>query len=190
LSRATGEAHRELSLSDEDLASVRRKRWPLVAITAVGATAAAWMLYMRPPTPGPAAQPPQVAVHAPAAPTMVKMLVHSSPAGATVVDSRQGTILGMTPVEKSYSQSGEVVPLVIRLAGYKDKAVTVSLDGNSSTSVDLERAEAPVSDTPKKDEKKTGPILVPSARAAGTKAPSGRKPSKPHVDEEDEWRVH
>jgi eukaryotic-like serine/threonine-protein kinase len=195
LSRATGEAHRELSASDDDLASVRRKRWPLVAITAtlVGAAAAAWMLYLRPghsPTPGPAVQPAQAVVQAPAAPSMVKMLVRSSPAGAAVVDSRQGTILGMTPLEKSYAQSGDVVPLVIRLDGYKDKPVTVSLDGNSSTSVDLERAEAPLSDPPKRDEKKTGPSQVPSARAAATKTPSGRKPSKPHVDEEDEWRVH
>jgi serine/threonine-protein kinase len=195
LSRATGEANGDRSGSDGALSSVRRRRWPLVAITGVlvGAAAAVWMLYVRPghsPAPAPTVQPAQVLVPTPAAPSMVKMLVRSSPAGAAVVDSRQGTVLGMTPLEKSYPQSGEVVPLVIRLDGYKDKPVTVNLDGNSSTSVDLERAEAPVSDTSKKDERKTGPSQVPSGKAAAAKAPSGRRPTKPRIDEEDEWRVH
>jgi eukaryotic-like serine/threonine-protein kinase len=195
LSRATGEANGDRSGSDSDLSSVRQRRWPLVAITGVlvGAAAAFWMLHARPgpsPVPGPMVQPAQVLVPTPAAPTMVKMLVRSSPAGATVVDSRQGTVLGMTPLEKSYPQSGEVVPLVIRLDGYKDKPVTVNLDGNSSTSVDLERAAAPVSDTSKKDERMTGPSQVPSGKAAAAKAPSGRRPIKPRIDEEDEWRVH
>jgi serine/threonine-protein kinase len=192
LSRATGEANGDLPGGD-DLASVRPRRWPLVAVTGVlvAAAAAAWMLYLRPGrAPAPAVRPAQVSVPAPAAPTMVRMLVRSSPAGAAVVDSRQGTVLGMTPLEKSYPQTGEVMPLVIHLDGYKDKPVTVSLDGNSSTSVDLERAEAPASDTPKQDEKKTVPGQVLPGKAAATKAPSVRKPSKPRIDEEDEWRVH
>lgn len=195
LSRATGEANGDLPGSDRDLSSVRRRRWPLVAITGVlaGAAAAFWMLYVRPghsPAPAQPVQPAQVAVPAPGVPTMVRMLVRSSPAGATVVDSRQGIVLGMTPLEKSYPQSGEAVSLVIRLDGYKDKPVTVNLDGNSSTSVDLERAEAPVLDTPKKDEPKMGPSQVSSGKAAAAKASSGRKPIKPRIDEEDEWRVH
>jgi len=195
LSRATGEASGRLSASDDELFAVRPRRWPIVALAGVlvGAAAALWLLYLRPastaPQSAPTVQTAHVEVPAPAAPrppATVRMLVRSSPAGATVVDSDRGTVLGVTPLERSYPQNSETLALVIRLEGHKDKAVTVSFDGNSSTSVDLEPAEAPHPEAARKPE----PIHPPAGKAAAIKATPGRRPAKPPIDEEAEWRVH
>jgi hypothetical protein len=71
------------------------------------------------------------------------------------------------------------VGVTLRLAGYKDKSVAITLDGNSSTAVDLERME-PVAAIPK----------PAAAHAEPRKAGGTRKPLKIPHNEEDEWRVH
>lgn len=142
LSRATGEATSspEPPASDADMASVQPRRWPIVV--AVGAVAAGLALFLtlRPgasPAPGAAGRsagvvPSEVPI------ARVHLRVSSSPTGAVVVDEKDGVVLGQTPFEKFYPQGNGVLGVVLRLAGYKDKALAVSLGGNSATSVDLE----------------------------------------------------
>jgi hypothetical protein len=173
------------------MAAIRPKRWPL--LVGVGAVAAAAALFFAlrtggSPTAGPAPAPPPVAAK-PAPPVAeapsVRLQIRSSPAGATVSDEKAGTVLGVTPLEKSYPQGNSTLALVLRLQGHKDKTVAVGLEGNSATSVDLERAEPAAA----------GPAQKPVEPAGGTKKPGGiRKLPKTTQNKEqikeDEWRVH
>ena len=193
LSHAMGEAGSpspDLS-TDSEMAAIRPKRWPL--LVGVGAVAAAAALFFAlrtggSPTAGPAPAPPPVAAK-PAPPVAeapsVRLQIRSSPAGATVSDEKAGTVLGVTPLEKSYPQGNSTLALVLRLQGHKDKTVAVGLEGNSATSVDLERAEPAAA----------GPAQKPVEPAGGTKKPGGiRKLPKTTQNKEqikeDEWRVH
>ena len=189
LSRSTGEA--STKAADLDFESIRPKRWPIVALGGLLVAAVTVFLVLRarsalPPAAVQVAQPAAVAAVAPKAPGTVRVLVRSAPPGASVVDVKQGTVLGITPLETSYPQSSETLGLVIRLEGHQDKAVSVSLDGNSSTSVDLERAEALRPEAAKKSE----PTRPEAAKTAPARAPAARKRITPIIDKEDEWRVH
>jgi serine/threonine-protein kinase len=195
LSRATGEATPPSapSSSDSDLEAIRPKRWPLVLGLCAVAAAAALFFVLRPagpsavgspapslaPPPVAARQPPPAAVVAPA--ETVRLQVRSSPAGATVSDAKDGTVLGVTPLQKSYPQSNGTLDLVLRMQGYKDKTVAVGLEGNSATSVDLERAEPPAG---------LGAPKTSDPAAAPRKTGGNRKQSKTTQNKEDEWRVH
>lgn len=200
LSRATGET-RAVDLSDEELAPMRRRpstRWPLVAVLVAGlAAAAAFTLWRREAAPVPAAAPsgtPAVAVAVPAA--TVRMSVRSDPPGATVFDTQQGTSLGVTPLEKSYPQGNETLALLLRLDGYKDKPVSLTLDANSSVAVDLERLE------PRKPDVSPRPTTAEAAHQTADKPravrrqptppvqPRATPKRNPNIDEEEEWRVH
>jgi hypothetical protein len=66
---------------------------------------------------------------------MVRLRVHSLTAGATVIDSRDGSRLGQTPLEKLVQQSRSSIPIMLWLAGYKDEAVTLALDADVSAVV-------------------------------------------------------
>jgi hypothetical protein len=109
------------------------------------------------------------------------MLIQSSPAGANVLNEKDGTMLGMTPLQKSYPQAKGTMGITLRMAGYKDKSIAVALDENSSISVDLEHVEV----VPPKV------IVKPAVPRAELRNPSAvQKSPKPMHDEEDEWRVH
>jgi hypothetical protein len=69
---------------------------------------------------------------------------------------------------------------VVRLAGYKDESLTVGLDENSASAIDLKRIEAPAA-IPAKP-----PTALPQIRKKPA-VPTARKASH---SEEDEWRVH
>jgi len=69
---------------------------------------------------------------------------------------------------------------VLRLAGYRDESLTVGLDENSASSIDLRPIEAPAA-IPAKP-----PTVAPQIRKKPA-VPTARKVSH---DEEDEWRVH
>jgi sRNA-binding protein len=98
-----------------------------------------------------------------------------------VLDAKDGNVLGVTPLEKTYPQGPNTLNLSLRMTGYKDKAVSVSLDGNSSTSVDLEHAETSPREVARK----------PAAKPAEPRKPANpRKPAQTTQDKEDEWRVH
>jgi len=138
LSRATGEAAvfaRSLGerceiarSSNNEVANLRRRRR--------GGCWASLFLVLRPgASPGPiaSAQPaaPENAVRvapsvAPSAPVNVR--VSSSPAGATVVDGKDGSVLGQTPFEKYYPESKGVLEVVLRLAGYQDNRFRSALE--------------------------------------------------------------
>ena len=186
-SHATGEASPSPtpSESDLDLDSIRPKRWPIVVVLGAVAAAIALVLVLRTGNPAglsrvEGAAPKSAAV--PVAPTaMVHIIIQSSPVGANVLDEKDGTVLGMTPLQKSYPQANGTMGITLRMAGYKDKSIAVALDGNSSISVDLERVEvAPPKVTVKP--------AVP--RAELRKPRAVQKSPKPTLDEEDAWRVH
>lgn len=191
LSRATGEVSPVPSASELDLEAVKPRRWPIFAaltlVACVVGAVVAWksgVLPMRkaqeaprstlpvPPPPPPPLPPPE--------PAKVRLQIHSSPSGAAVVDSQDGLALGVTPFDKTYPQGAGHMDLVIRMAGYKDKSVSVDLAVNSTTSVDLERVE----------EARVPVLRKPKASAADRRRPApARKPTTTH-DEEEEWRVH
>jgi serine/threonine-protein kinase len=190
LSHATGEASVSQSPSESDLGleEVQPRRWPLLLVLGAAAFAAALFFVFRPaggplralaPTSHPAPQK-STAPSAPSEATRT-VLVHiqSSPPGASVLDEKDQSVLGITPLRKSYPQGEGSVGVTLRLAGYKDKSVAITLDGNSSTAVDLERME-PVAAIPK----------PAAAHAEPRKAGGTRKPLKIPHNEEDEWRVH
>jgi eukaryotic-like serine/threonine-protein kinase len=187
LSRATGEASGSGGESRVDFAAVRPKRWPFVL--AMAAIAAAVVLValrfhgdlFSTPIAAPAAA--SAPAPSPAPPATVRVIVRSDPAGATVVDPTQGTVLGITPLEKVYPQGGGSLGLLLRLDGYREKTVSVSLDGNSSTSVDLDPVPAARPEAPAKPD---------TARPVAEKPalPRARRPTKPIIDKEEEWRVH
>jgi serine/threonine-protein kinase len=188
LSQATGEASllSASSESDLDLESIKPKRWPIVVILGGVATALALVFIFRTRTLSAPSRvveraAPQSAAAPIAPPATVHMLIQSSPAGANVLNEKDGTMLGMTPLQKSYPQAKGTMGITLRMAGYKDKSITVALDENSSISVDLEHVEV----APPKV------MVKPAVPRAELRNPSAvQKSPKPMHDEEDEWRVH
>jgi serine/threonine-protein kinase len=192
LSRATGEAavSPEASANDAKLQGVRTMRWPIFAGVGAVAVGLSLFLVLRPgASPGPiaSAQPaaPENAVRvapsvAPSAPVNVR--VGSSPAGATVVDGKDGSVLGQTPFEKYYPEGKGVLEVVLRLAGYHDKRVAIGLGASSSTSVNLEP----------NDTVRAEPANKPAATSPehSTEEGAPRTPPKPMHRKEEEWRVH
>ena len=175
LSRAAGDAS-----SSEELAAMKPRRWPL--FVAVGAVAAALAVFFALRLGNIAVEPPkaQPIARTVESPKTVSIAIRTTPAGASVFDEKDGNALGMTPFEKSYPQAERTLGFVLRLAGYKDKNVTLELDGNSSTDVELERVAPPaVPETPKSPP-------APNERPKKTAV----KKNKPATNEEDEWRVH
>jgi hypothetical protein len=117
---------------------------------------------------------------APSAPVNVR--VSSSPAGATVVNSEDGSVLGQTPFEKYYPEGKGVLEVVLRLAGYQDKPLSIGLGANSSTSVNLEP-----NDTVRAEHANKPAATSPEH---STEEEARRTPPKPMHRKEEEWRVH
>jgi serine/threonine-protein kinase len=192
LSRATGEASVSpaASANHAKLEGVRTMRWPILAVVGAVAVGLSLFLVLRPgASPGPiaSAQPaaPENAVRvapsvAPSAPVNVR--VSSSPAGATVVDGKDGSVLGQTPFEKYYPESKGVLEVVLRLAGYQDKPLSISLGAGSSTSVNLRP----------NDIVRAEPTNKPAATSPehSTEEGARRMPPNPMHRKEEQWRVH
>jgi eukaryotic-like serine/threonine-protein kinase len=184
LSRSTGERTAGAAESRADFDAIRPRRWPIIAaagvVVAVAALLASRFLSEQTTT-APAVAVANPAAKSPAAsPAMVKVMVRSVPAGATVLDQKQGTVLGVTPLEKAFLQGAGELGLVLRLDGHKEKAIAIGLDGNSSTSVDLEPAETPSANTSKRPELGRPKVV----------SPRPRRPPKPLLENEKEWRLH
>ena len=178
LSQATGETGRMPSSSSEadvDWNMPKSRRWPWLAIPTVLVAATVAFFALR-PVPAP---PPPVSVAPVANPTIV-WSIRTDPAGATVVDLADGTVFGTTPLQRPFARGSGSKSLVVRLAGYKDESLTVGLDENSASAIDLKRIEAP-SAVPAKS-----PTALPQIRKKPA-VPTARKASH---SEEDEWRVH
>ncbi len=191
LSHASGETRSSPLPSDSDLGLdvVKPRRWPLLLLLGGVAAAVALVLAFRPARPSPASasmgQPALQKGAAPSAPgeppATVLVRVQSSPSGASVLDQKDQSVLGITPLQKSYPQGKGSVGVTLRLAGYEDKPVAIALDGNSSTSVALDRTQPAAPEVRKK----------PAAARGEPRRPGGaRKPPRTQHDEEDEWRVH
>jgi serine/threonine protein kinase len=186
LSRSTGERSAGSADSAADTDAVRPRRWPMFAVAGLVLASAAALLALRFRSEQTSSAPPVAVVATPAvtppaaSPALVKVVVRSVPSGATVLDRKQGTVLGVTPLEKSFPQGAEELGLLLKLDGHKDKAIAVTLAGNSSMSVDLEPARAPSASTAKTPE-------VVRSKAA---TPRPRKAAKPLLENEKEWRLH
>lgn len=182
LSQATGETGRMPSEADWDVEAPVRRRWPWLLLPVGALLAVVVFLALRPT--GPAAVPTRAVELAAAVPTIV-WTIRTDPPGATVVDS-DGVMVGVTPLQKSFAKTTGTKTVVVRLTGYEEQSLTIALDENSTTVVDLERAvpAAPPSAllaAPKKPS--------PDIRKKAT-APTVRKKSQEPHDEEDQWRVH
>jgi len=195
LSHATGETTlpSQAFASESELEAIKPRRWPLVLGACAVAAAAALFFAFRasgPSAAGPVPQAPAVsakqapAVPAVAEPVTVRLQIRSSPAGASVLDAKDGTVLGVTPLEKSYPQGSGTLGLLLRLQGYKDKTVAVGLEGNSATSVDLERVEISAAEG---GQKPAPPTTGPRKQGGVRKPP---KTTRTTQNKEDEWRVH
>jgi hypothetical protein len=95
------------------------------------------------------------------------------------VEQADGTVLGSTPLQRPFARGEGSKPLVLRLAGYKDKTLAVGLADDSSALVELE----PLPQAPSNVGKS------PSGDREARKKTAGRV-RKPIRDEEEEWRVH
>jgi serine/threonine-protein kinase len=169
-----------------DAGGHRGVRWPWLAVAAVMAAGTAILAaYL-----GISGRPRSVkapSVQRRVTETAVRVHVQSSPPGAIVLDTSRGSILGVTPLDSTYARGSRPLALILRLDGYEEKTVSINLDGNSSTSVDLQRtpAEAPL------PPEATGTAAHGDpARTAPRKPSAVRKPTRPAIDEEQEWRVH
>jgi serine/threonine protein kinase len=188
LSHATGETSSspEPSESDLGLEAVKPKRWPLLLVLGAATAAAALFFVFRPagppaqvstgqPAPAKASSPS--AAPSEATPTVL-VRIQSYPPGANVLDEKDQSVLGITPLQKAYPLGKGTVGVTLRLTGYKDKSIAIALDGNSSTSVELERM-APVAAE-----------ATSKPAAAHAEPRKAHKPPKTQHNEEDEWRVH
>jgi hypothetical protein len=188
-SHAKGETTSASSSADLDLESIHPRRWPYLVGLGVVATAAAVFFVARPgPRPTVAPEPPAQVARPAEQPPEVRVQIRSVPAGAAVTDAEAGTVLGMTPFDKSYARGGGAVRFGLRLAGFKDRTIAVGLDQSSTTSVDLEAAPAPA-----EAEAKPEPVVaapVEARKAAAVRKVSQPARSKPAHDEDEEWRVH
>jgi serine/threonine-protein kinase len=191
LAHARGEAVSSApnASSDDEFAAIRPKRWPVVVGVAGLAVVALLFFAIRPDRllgagPAPAQPGPAGVVSQPAAapiPPSIHLEIRSSPAGATVLNAADGSVLGVTPLDRPYPQGHGTLSVLLRLPGYKDKTVPVGLESSSLTGVDLERAEASAPAAPPK----------PAASAKPSRKTGGaRKPPPTKQDKEDEWQVH
>jgi serine/threonine-protein kinase len=188
LSHATGEASPAPLPSESELhlEDVKTKRWPLLLVLGAVAAAAALFFVFRPA--GQSATTPASQTAAAKAPSAtdeanstILVRLQSSPTGASVLDERDQSVVGVTPLQKSYPRATGTTGLILRLAGYKDQSIVVALDGNSFATVELERAEVAAA------------VVAPKTAATQPqprKTGAARKPPKPQHNEEDEWRVH
>jgi eukaryotic-like serine/threonine-protein kinase len=187
-SHATGETGADEFPLDDEGPPRRRlesRRWPIVAVIGVAVAAAAFLFLRRGPEPvsmpAPVAQP-VAAVAAPVVPATIRVSVRTDPPGATVVDSKQGSPVGVTPFERTFPQGNETLSLSVHLDGYKDETIAVTLDANSSTSLDLERLQPRPADAAKPQT----PAVKKRPQATQLKQPK----QSTKIDKEDEWRVH
>jgi hypothetical protein len=76
--------------------------------------------------------------HAPTI-TMAKVMIDSTPPGATVIGP-DGKTLGKTPLKIEWPISQNEVSFDLKLSGYKKKTQTMHVDGNTAVVVELEKA--------------------------------------------------
>ncbi|HSS39159.1 MAG TPA: protein kinase [Polyangia bacterium] len=72
----------------------------------------------------------------------------SAPAGAMVVDTRTGRVVGMTPFEASIRRADRPLELILRKRGCNSKRVTVDLSRNTETTVTLDKRASAGAGTP------------------------------------------
>jgi serine/threonine-protein kinase len=92
---------------------------------------------LEPPTTTPPA--PAEAAAAAATPRTVSVRITSTPAGATVFESRTGRAVGVTPFSATMPQTSAETRFVVRKAGYRPKDLRVKLEHDSSVYLTLDR---------------------------------------------------
>jgi serine/threonine-protein kinase len=117
----------------------------------------------------PAPPPPPPPPSQPSLPATVEIVIHSVPAGATVL--RDGVVLGVTPYRGALPRSDRELELVLQLRGYGDWPLTVRPSAAIEESVTLVQAKA--SPAPP-------PPLAPPKPAPAPPAPPPPEPSQAH----------
>ena len=190
LANVSGEAtsHPDDSRSTDEHVVVRPRHWPILAVgTAIALSILLVLVILSSKRSASLpiselkveSDPRSAKTGGPAAgATLVHLRIHSTPMGATVIDDKDGSILGQTPLEKTFPQGEGSLGLMLRLDGHKDRTVNIGLAEDSSTLVDFQGAEAEATN-------------APSSSTAGLRprAPA-RKPAKPLQQKEDEWLAH
>ena len=168
------------------------KRWPLfAAVAAVVVTAAAFVaVNLRSddePAPKPAVVTPPPAPSeppkpAPAAET-IEIEIVSTPSGAEVVRTRDGAVLGTTPLTLPFARGDTSEDFELRLAGYVSQAQSVKLDRGSRISTVLVAEAKPAEPVEKhsrsrsKGLKKSTTTTTTTAKPADT-TPPPKKPAE------------
>jgi serine/threonine-protein kinase len=135
----------------------------------------------RPPTaqPEPARSPVVEAAHTPTrsspSPQRVVLSLDSQPAGADVFRAADGIRVGKTPWKGEYEASSAEAVFLLRLKGYRDQSVVMTLSRDVTRAISMERlarrtSAAKTPTTPPTAEKKQTP--------ASSSAPSDKKPEK------------
>ncbi len=136
--------------------SIRQRRMALMGAVGIVVLSLAGALLVRMGlgTPKPPARPVAAAVRptvpqvtplfAPAAPepATVRWSVRSQPSGASVL-SEQGELLGQTPLVQKTPRAGGTKTIILRLPGYRDAQLSLSLSSDEEREAELVAAEVP-----------------------------------------------
>ena len=139
-----------------------------------------------PRTPPAPAEP--VAATSPAAPpavSTIRLRVQSAPPGAMVIDTRDGSTLGQTPLVKLVPRSTGSISLKLRRDGYKEETVALALDADASALINLQPAPAPADD-------RTEPAgdRATARRSPTTPRRPGKETAPPPPPPDDQWLAH
>jgi serine/threonine-protein kinase len=163
----------------------RRMAWVIggtAALVAVGAVVLSRQeLVRKPPPPAPEIAPPVSVATTPPPPSAtqptvkVAVRIDSRPAGAMVVRSRDGEVLGKTPLEESWRLGPGVEKLRLELDGYRPESVQVPLDRGLVVRVELKKereAVRPSRPKPRPSQKAAAPARPSPPKEAPPKAPA------------------
>jgi serine/threonine-protein kinase len=146
------------AISELDDSLARPARTRKLALLGGGALAAILLVVILMPKkhavveapPHPAALAPRPAVvepppepPAPKAPATVTIRFETDPAGAHVIDQKDGTDLGTVPVEVQLPKGGDASKYTLRLAGYREVPLTAKPTADRTMHVVLDKVPAP-----------------------------------------------
>jgi serine/threonine protein kinase len=98
------------------------------------------------PAPAPPPAPPPAPALAPAPTAQIVLRLDSDPAGARVLRTSDGTVLGTTPLERTVDRGDQELELVIEKRGFRSETLRLRLDADVQRTVTLQRRPRPVVD--------------------------------------------
>jgi len=112
----------------------------------------------------------------PAKPATVGIKFNSAPTGAKVVQKSNGAVLGTTPFEHEFDKGTSAIEVILRKAGFEDKALSFVPDEESRITTELApvKPEAP-------PEVQAKPVAVVGKPIRGKPPAVQREPVKPFL---------